>query len=419
LRICFIADERSPIAAAWIRFFVAGGHDTYVISSRLRVLPKSAESLHVSIASRNDPSLRPAASTPIGAKARTARWLTSELRGGKLAALGTLGSGIVGITSTYARMSSVRRLIDEIQPDLVHALRIPFEGILAAFSARRMPLLLSVWGNDFTLHAARNPAISALTRRALRRADALHCDCSRDLRMAVDLGFDIGRPSIVLPGGGGVSDVFLEAGATRSDPCLTQSPVVVNPRGLRGYVRNDSFFKAIPLVLQAFPDARFLCMGMRGEPVANRWVEKLGIRSAVDLLPVLSTTDLAACFARADVSVSPSEHDGTPNSLLEAMAAGAFPVVGALDSVQEWITDGYNGLLCDSGQPNSIAAAVIRGLEDVALRSRAKTINARLIDEKARYVNVMPQVEGFYGRIGRKDRSPTSAGRSPSTTQEC
>jgi glycosyltransferase involved in cell wall biosynthesis len=380
------------------------------------VLPASAASLRISGGSAPSGKAEAGhghqsdAHDTVGRPAGLADALKSELRGGRLVGLGTLGSGVAGIVATFAKAASVRRLIDEIEPDLVHALRIPFEGVLAAISARRVPLLLSVWGNDFTLHARRNPAVAALTRAALRRADGLHCDCSRDLRLACSMGFDSDRPSVILPGGGGVSDAFLHAGVTRREPAATQAPVIINPRGLRVYVRNDSFFKAIPLVLQAFPDARFLCAGMKGEPVANRWVEKLGLHSAVDLLPVLSSAELAACFARADVSVSPSMHDGTPNTLLEAMAAGAFPVVGAIESVQEWITDDHNGLLCDPAQPRSIALAIIRAVQDVALRSRARAINALLIDRRARYVNVMSEVQDFYDRVvGRSSLSPGAA----------
>jgi glycosyltransferase involved in cell wall biosynthesis len=405
MRICFIADDRSPIAAGWIRYVVEHGHDAYVIPTRARVLPAAAAALRVPVAGDHAPAAPPAESRPAGRRATLMRALRSELRGGVMSGVATVGAGFIGLGSTLAKASSVRRLIDAIEPDVVHAMRIPFEGILSGLAVRRgVPLVLSVWGNDFTLHARRNPLVASFTRHALRRADALHCDCSRDLRLAFDLGFDARRPSVVLPGGGGVGDVFVRAGAARAIPAPGRPPVVVNPRGLRPYVRNDAFFNAIPLVLQSVPAARFQCTGMQGEPVAERWIEKLGIRSAVDLLPVLPAADLAACFARADVSVSPSTHDGTPNSLLEAMAAGAFPVAGALDSVQEWITHERNGLLCDPVNPESIAAAIIQAVGDAELRARAMAINARLVDERARYGNVMPQALDFYERVVRRGR---------------
>ena len=104
----------------------------------------------------------------------------------------------------WRHVRTVRRLVADIQPDFVHAMRIPYEGILASLATRDVPLVISVWGNDFTLHARRDRMVGVLTRHALRRTDALHCDCFRDLRLARDFGFDPTKPSIVLPGAGGV-----------------------------------------------------------------------------------------------------------------------------------------------------------------------------------------------------------------------
>jgi glycosyltransferase involved in cell wall biosynthesis len=92
---------------------------------------------------------------------------------------------------------------------------------------------------------------------------------------------------------------------------------------------------------------------MESEPEAIRWLNELKISPAVDLLPKLSRLELAELFRKAQISVSPTTHDGTPNTLLEAMACGSFPVAGDLDSIREWITPGVNGLLVDSSIPTA------------------------------------------------------------------
>jgi hypothetical protein len=46
------------------------------------------------------------------------------------------------------------KLAAEIKPDIVHALRIPFEGMLATAAQLPIPLAVTIWGNDLTLHAA-------------------------------------------------------------------------------------------------------------------------------------------------------------------------------------------------------------------------------------------------------------------------
>jgi glycosyltransferase involved in cell wall biosynthesis len=76
----------------------------------------------------------------------------------------------------------------------------------------------------------------------------------------------------------------------------------------------------------------------------------------------------ADVFRGAQIVVSPSIHDGTPNSLLEAMACGCFPVAGDLESIREWITHGQNGLLFDANDAASNCRCDSAGLEREDLR---------------------------------------------------
>jgi glycosyltransferase involved in cell wall biosynthesis len=102
--------------------------------------------------------------------------------------------------------------------------------------------------------------------------------------------------------------------------------------------------------------------------------------------------------------VSPSTHDGTPNTLLEALASGCFPVAGDIESVREWINDGANGLLCDPASPQSTAQALLRALHDPELRQRAALYNVKLAAERSEYCQVMAKAEAFYGDIVERSR---------------
>jgi glycosyltransferase involved in cell wall biosynthesis len=216
---------------------------------------------------------------------------------------------------------------------------------------------------------------------------------------------------VVLPGNGGVrAEVFNRSGpGIPSDPELARalkrippnSPVVVNPRGFRGYVRSDTFFRSIPQVLAARPGVAFLCPAMSGVREAQRWIERLGVGQSVHLLPQLSPADMAIAFRRSQVSVSVTEHDGTPNTLLEAMACGTYPIAGDLESLREWIEDGRTGSLIDPEDPAALAGAVIRALEDEPLRAEAGRQNSRLIVERAGYAAGMAQAEAVYHELLR------------------
>lgn len=408
MRVLFLADVRSPTAKNWISYFVDKGHDVSVIATYPCVQNSinGATLFQVPIAfSRLSRSGRD--SYAGGATRRSL--IDSSLdkaRSGSIYSLMIRAWAWLSPIEIHRHVGTIRRLINDLCPDIVHAMRIPFEGIVGAMATPLgTPLVVSVWGNDFTWIGAQNPLIGAQTKRVVNRADALVCDNSRDLRLAIDSWhFDSKKLSAVMPGAGGVQPSLFYPGL----PAQTifeklnldrSGAVVVNPRGFRGYVDNDAFFHAIPKILREMPDTTFLCCAMKDNPSAQRMVNRLNIANSVRLLPLVARDEMGELFRLAKVSISPSIHDGTPNSLIEAMACGCFPVVGDLESLREWIVDGENGLLCDATKPDSIAESILRALRDKPLRDRATEINLRLVQERADYSNVMSQAEAFYDRV--------------------
>ena len=384
MRILFVADGRSPISQNWIRYFAQRLDDIYLASTftcevdfplkRLEFTPVAFSSVK-----RQNLRSRNASSRALGLRTRLRQWL--------------------GPLTIPGAARKLRALVQDVKPDIVHAMRIPYEGMLAASALKKLdiPLFVSVWGNDFTLHAPSTPLMKHYTRRTTSATHALHADCARDVRLARDWGLDTEKPTFVAPGNGGIkSDVFYPP----HEP--VKAPVIINPRGFRAYVRNDSFFKAIPLVLEKYPDARFVCSSMEGEAGAIQWIRELHIEHAVQLEPIMPHAQMAETFRRAQIVLSPAVHDGTPNSLLEGMACGCFPIAGDLESIREWITHAHNGLLMDPNQPRSIADAILLGLEREDLRREAAGLNARIISARAEYETNMKQVVSFYDLVTGK-----------------
>jgi len=379
MRLLFVADGRSPIALGWIRYFVERGDEVFLASTFACSPGLPLNGLEITPVAYSS-SRGTARSTRRGSSAGR-RW-QSALR------------HLLGPLTIHRASRRLRAFAERIKPDIVHAMRIPFEGMLAADAYGVAPLVTSAWGNDFTLHAPSTALMRHYTEWTLRVSDALHADCRRDIRLGRQWGFATDKPTLVVPGGGGIrGDVFF--------PSDTPAPgaTVINARGARVYVRNDVFFKAMPLVLARRPDARFVCVSMDGDKDAARWIEKLGIQKAVTLLPQLPQAELAGHLRRSQVMVSPSVHDGTPNSLLEGMACGCFPIAGDLESLREWVTPGKNGLLVDATNAPALANAIVEALENANLRHEAAGLNQRLIMQRAEYANCMAQVVEFYGRV--------------------
>ncbi|HCM96870.1 MAG: hypothetical protein A2X25_05430 [Chloroflexi bacterium GWB2_49_20] len=384
MRILFYADGRSPITLNWLRHWIERGDEVHLVSSF------SCETL---------PGLASLQVVPVAFSGAKTTGSPASQKKGLLRGTGSLRWRLLvrqwlGPLTIPGAGRALQAAVECIQPDLVHAMRIPYEGMTAAAANLKRPLLISVWGNDFTLHARSSPWMMYWTRRAMRAALALHSDCQRDQLIAQQLGFKRDHPSLVIPGNGGINpDIFHQPTE------VVMQPVVINPRGFRSYVRNDVFFRSIPLVLKQIPEARFLCSSMAGEREAEAWIARLGIAHAVQLLPACSHAQMGDIFRSAAVLVSPSTHDGTPNSVLEGMACGCFPVAGRIESLQEWITSGQNGFLVNSNDPINLAQAILEGLEDTELRLMAAKQNAAIIAERADYEHCMEQATTFYQEI--------------------
>ena len=138
---------------------------------------------------------------------------------------------------------------------------------------------------------------------------------------------------------------------------------------------------------------------MAGEALAEGWVAELGIAGAVSLLPRQTSTQMADLFREAQVVVSATTHDGTPNTLLEAMACGCFPVAGDIESLREWIIPGVNGLLTVPDDPGLLAGTIVQALENPVLRASAAAYNQSLVAERAEYEQGMRRAEKFYQEL--------------------
>lgn len=390
MRLLFVADGRSPIALNWISYFVERGDEVHLASTFSCEPRLDLASLHfapVAFSSLKSGGLSKSGKAPhkpglsginlaVGLRTRIRQWL--------------------GPLTLPGAAKNLRNVIDDVRPDLVHAMRIPYEGMLAALAAPEVPLLISVWGNDFTLHAPATLLMKHYTCRALKGAQALHTDCQRDMRLARSWGFPAQKPGVVLPGAGGIQlDVFYPPENEHPQRNLR----IINPRGIRAYIRNDTFFRAIPQVLAEQPHVRFICPVMADEPQALYWVNELGVSESVRLLPRQTRAEMAELFRSARLVVSPSEHDGTPNTLLEAMACGCLPIAGDIESIREWITPGQNGILFDPSDPMALAEAILTGLGDDELFKRALKSNRALIVERAAYHTVMKSAREFYAAL--------------------
>jgi glycosyltransferase involved in cell wall biosynthesis len=388
-KLLLVADGRSPITQRWIKMLQPLAYRITLVSSYPCEPIQGVEALYILPIAFSRQS-----GSQVGAGMRkTRKGLVARFR-----PLAQRLRYLLGPLTIPGKAEFFNEILDAVKPDLIHAMRIPFEGMLASYAPKGVPLIVSTWGNDLTLHAPAALRMSSLTRKTLKRADALMADVHRDIELAAKWGFNSSKPTLVVPGNGGLEvDELL---AAVSGVAKKQPPQIINPRGMRSYVRNDTFFKAIPLVLKKHPEVTFVCASMAGQVEATDWIRKLCIEQNVILLPFLSQPDLWREFAKSQITLSISTHDGAPNSLLEAMLLGCFPICGDIESIREWITPGENGILVDSGDSKTLAAAILTVLENTPKRDETTRKNSILIRQKAAVENIRLKVHEFYAGMG-------------------
>ncbi|MCD6577463.1 MAG: glycosyltransferase family 4 protein [Anaerolineaceae bacterium] len=395
MRILLVADGRSPITKNWIRMVGGLGHQLFLLSTYPCEPILDIEGQFT---------------LPVGFSSIAGSQAKSKGQGRP----SRIGMLIALFRPVLMRMRTILtpllmpgyqkqflRYVQQVQPDIVHALRIPFEGMLAAALPEEIPLIISIWGNDLTLHAKTSKLMALRTREALDHADGLMADAARDIQLAKQMGLRESIPTVIVPGSGGLDLVAVHAAANASFvdkfDIPVNVPLIINPRGFRpGSVHQDVFFQSIPYILEKEPKAYFVCTGMRGQPQAEKWLRRFEITSNVSLLPFIPQDELWALFSISDVYMSLSSHDGTPNSFLEAISCGCFPVVGDIASLQEWIDQGKNGWLVDPRDAHAAADAVVSVLRDKNLREHAAVINRGIVADRANVRKMRKLVENFY-----------------------
>lgn len=402
-KITLIADGRSPTTRSWIAHLQELGYDLSLVSSYpFDPIPGIKDSIVLPLALSQFNNGGVAKSISGGQPSQASRikkWL------GPLLPVYRWFRMLIGPLSTRYFAKSYRAFLAKVQPDLVHALRIPYEGMLGSFTPAGTPFLVATWGNDLTLHANRSPWMRAATRRCLERANGLTSDTLRDIRLAHEWGLHPDVPTMAVPGSGGLDlaaiDKISPEAFNPTDFNLSPGvPWVVNPRGIRpGSIHQEAFFEAIPKVLAQVPEALFLCPVLAGVRQAEEWIKQWDIASSTVLLPQLPQSQLFALFKRSQVFVSPTSHDGTPNSLLEAMACGCYPVVGRIESLEEWITSGENGTLISPQDPDAIAAAIISALKSPEKRQEAAEANRAILKARAANEATLPLIKDFYSQF--------------------
>lgn len=146
---------------------------------------------------------------------------------------------------------------------------------------------------------------------------------------------------------------------------------------LRAYVPNsriDEMLNAISSVAKKKCISAFAFI-----PLANSETLKRLRRTfnKIEINPALVHSDVITYLKRTKVYVSATRSDGSSLALMEAMAAGCFPVVSNIPANRSWIVDGINGFMFRTW--TEFERKLETALSDDSLRRKASEMNRSLI----------------------------------------
>lgn len=98
------------------------------------------------------------------------------------------------------------------------------------------------------------------------------------------------------------------------------------------------------------------------------YAKKLGISN--DVIFTGFRGDLPEIYADLDIVVLTSINEGTPLSIIEAMASGKPVVATDVGGVPSFVKDGVTGFLIESGNVKSLSGAILKLLENPELRQK-------------------------------------------------
>ncbi len=289
---------------------------------------------------------------------------------------------------------TVRSRVSSFRPDLIHAHNVKataFAVLSARTAPRRIPVLA-------TFHGVPAHQMWAAAR-ILRLADTTAAVSDALKASLVSNGLRPERVEVVY---NGVVDGPQLSSSVRAeyDRELGLNGAVVAAVGrLTAQKAHDRFLNAAAIVLQTRPSTTFLVVGDgRLRNNLREQAASLGIGHAVRFTG--PRTDARQLIARADVLVFSSNWEGLSIAALEALAAGTPVVSTDVAGMRELLGSGA-GTIVPSWEPSELAAAVVRLLDDDALRLQMADAGRRLAADRFSIGVMEDRYAELYARLAR------------------
>lgn len=286
-------------------------------------------------------------------------------------------------------VGKLRRYFKAVHPDIVHTHLYAAKYAIPAAHAAGVPACLH------TVHNIASEDLSGidtiLQRWFYSHGWAVPVAISPEIKKTVSEEYGIPGDEVPMVLNGVARRTFPKSDA-KSDNMFTFLHI-----GRFEYVKNhELLLDAFKRVHATHKDCRLVLVG-KGPLLERirRKVEDLELDKSVNI--VGEVADVAPYLAEADVFVLPSEYEGLPITLIEALQAGLPCIASNVGGIPDIVQDGENGLLIEP-KIDSVAQAMTRVLEDRGLLSKlarnALNVDSPFTQEKMSraYYRIMQEV---------------------------
>lgn len=298
----------------------------------------------------------------------------------------------------------LRNLIENIEPDIIHAMEIQCAGYLVSsikksYSGKFPKWLMTIWGSDI-YYFSRFPEHKNKIQEVLAGCDYFSSECNRDVCLAKDLGLT-GKALPALPVTGGYNikkiDKYRKPGNSSDRRIIMlkgyQGWAGRAMIGLRALERCADLLKGYTIKIYSIaePDSPM-------PEAIEKAIKKTGL--SIEIVPLSTPHDqLLKLHGQARISIGLSITDGISTSLLEAIAMGSFPVQSSTACADEWIIDGKSGFIVPPEDVDSVEQAIKKALLDDNLVNNAAKMNRKTTEKRLGEKLLKQQAIDFYQTI--------------------
>ncbi len=278
-----------------------------------------------------------------------------------------------GILLSYAKMLlHLRRVVKNIDPDILHAHYVTTNGLIGAFAGFH-PYIVSTWGSDIFDPPSTNFIFKKMIKFALSRADAITAT-SKVLTTATQRLAPQGRQIQTIPFGVDLAGFKPTMQSHSGKITIGCAKTLMKLYGV------EYLIKAFASVHKRFPQTNLLIVG--GGPLLNtlkKLAGSLSIGDSVDFVGPVPHEQMPLYLAKMDIFVVPSLSEAWGRAAAEASAMGLPVVASAVGGLPEVVIDGVTGFLVAPRDHEAIAQKLICLIENPALRSSMGTMGRKFV----------------------------------------